>query len=81
MPSLEIEKDGGRILAAYLELSDKKIARSVEIEHGKLVVDEAEDGSVVGVEFILPVALRVEIMKVSDRYKDPAIKESLRDLF
>lgn len=80
--TLEIERDDdtGKILTAYLKVNDRRIARTVEIEHGKCVVDEADDGSVVGVEFILPTAIRVAVEKVADRYNDPSISRKIDDL-
>lgn len=71
------QDDDGRLMAAYVYVSDSPVARTVEIRRGQLMVDEAEDGSVVGVEFIYPESIRADLQLVGERYGLPDMSRQL----
>ncbi len=73
--------DDGQILVAYLKIADTPIARTVEIEHGSVIVDEAADGSMVGIEFICPKHIRLQLKDVAERYHLPELEQAVDELF
>jgi len=79
--SLQYEKrDDGKILTAYVCLSREAIARTVEIDQGHCLVDESEDGAIVGVDFLVPEKIGHYAKIVAKEYENPAILESLSDI-
>ena len=80
MATLRIEKDDDQILVAYVKLSEEKIARTVEIERNKILVDEDENGAVVGIELLFPDHISDAVRKISVRYNNPEITKSVDEL-
>lgn len=78
---LEVEQDDDKeILTVYLRLSDEPVARTVEVEHGHILVDESSEGAVVGVELIRPKDVRQAIKRVADSYHLPEVANAVEDL-
>jgi len=58
-------------MAVYFRLSAEPIARTIEADEPDVLIDVAEDGSVVGVELINPLAvtLKKALKKVGAKYR------------
>lgn len=76
----ERHPETGEILTAYLKLSDQDSVKTTEVVYGKCLVDEAADGSVVGIEFIQPNKIADSLKVVVDRYDDPAVSTAVQEL-
>lgn len=76
MPQFELSVSGrndGTLEAAYIQLLDATVHKTVEIREGILLADYADDGRVVGIEILAPVKLCEVIELVKE--------DELRDIF
>lgn len=76
----EIDPDDGEVLAAYVHLVDGKAFRTVEIAEGECYVDEDENGRLLGVELLCPVALHLLEEVLPNRYKVPSMSRAISSL-
>jgi uncharacterized protein YuzE len=65
----------GSLEAAYLQLSDHKVARTEEVVQSGLLLDLDENNEIVGVEILAPVSLD-RVIDLADR-----LDESQRQAF
>ena len=78
--TFEYDPDDGQILAAYLQVLEGQVSRTVEVAEGECYVDEDCEGKLLGVELICPVRISELIETVATRYPAPGLKEAFSNL-
>jgi len=73
----EIDPDDGEVLAAYVHLGEGKAYRTVEVVEGECYVDEDENGRLLGVELLCPVALHLIEEDLPNGYKVPSMSRAI----
>jgi uncharacterized protein YuzE len=78
--TFEYDSEDGQILAAYLEITEGKVSRTVEVAEGECYADEDAEGKLVGVELLCLEHLSLLVENVANRYPVPSVRKAFSTL-
>jgi uncharacterized protein YuzE len=76
--SFSLDSDDNQILAIYMQLSDGKVKKTVEVSDGSCYVDVDSKGRPLGIELLAPDEIKLALRQVKKRFRVKGIDSAVK---